>query len=131
MGSSEAPTDQPGWEEDVNSSSRGGDGAEQQSNSEQSLSQIGSLVSYSINYMDKRWSKFGAEPAAQELGVLREVENASDSEDASVLAEKEESQPSDEDSIDTIEEEVDLSASEGSDTTPLGVQASPQVQTEE
>lgn len=49
--------------------------------------------------------------------MLREIENASDSEDASVLAEKE-SQPSEEDSIDTIEEEVDLSASEGSDTTP-------------
>ena len=61
---------------------------------------------------------------------MREVENASDSEDASVLAEKE-SQPSEEDSIDTIEEEVDLSASEGSDTTPLGVQASPSLPKEE
>lgn len=75
--------------------------------------------------MDKRTSKFGS--AAQGLGVLREVANASDSEDASVLAEKE-SQPSEEDSIDTIEEEVDLSASEGSDTTPL---EAPSLQKEE
>ena len=29
-------------------------GSDQQSNSEQSLSQIGSLVSYSINYMEKQ-----------------------------------------------------------------------------
>lgn len=41
----------------MNTSSRGGNEVEQASNSEQSLSQIGSLVSYSINYMDKRTNK--------------------------------------------------------------------------
>lgn len=58
--------------------------AEQQSNSEQSLSQIGSLVSYSINYMEKQ-QKQGRR---KELGVLAETDRASDS-DNSLLVEKE------------------------------------------
>lgn len=91
-------------------------GSDQQSNSEQSLSQIGSLVSYSINYMEKQ-NKLMTQ---SKLGVLEEV-RGSDS-DNSLLVEKEsqenQSSHEEDESIDTIEEEVDLSQSEGSDHEP-------------
>jgi len=92
--------------------------AEQQSQSDQSLSVIGSLVSYSINYMEKH-SKLG-----KQLGVLAETDRASDS-DNSLMVEKEsqerQSSPEEDESIDTIEEEVDLSQSEGSDHEPANI----------
>ena len=75
---------------------------------------IGSLVSYTINYMEKNTIRGGGGHSSQhDHDRINEVEHSdSDSDgDHSLLAEKEDSHSDD---IDTIEEEVDLS-SEGSD----------------
>lgn len=72
---------------------------------------IGSLVSYTINYMEKNTVHGGRHD--YDIDRIREVDHSDSDEDDdhSMLAEKEEDSHSD---IDTIEEEVDLS-SEGSD----------------
>lgn len=71
---------------------------------------IGSLVSYTINYMEKGTVQdAGGQSSRHDEDRINEVDH-SDSDDHSLLAEKEDSHSD----IDTIEEEVDLS-SEGSD----------------
>lgn len=71
---------------------------------------IGSLVSYTINYMEKRSLRgAGGQSSRHDEDRINEVDH-SDSDDHSLLAEKEDSHSD----IDTIEEEVDLS-SEGTD----------------
>ena len=76
-----------------------------------SHSQIGSLVSYTINYMEKK-SLPGAKSSKHDGEQAERHLDSDESDDNSMLVEKEEDSHSD---IDTIEEEVDLSASEGSD----------------
>lgn len=80
--------------------------------SDVSQSQIGSLVSYTINYMDKKSKK------GKELVGIDEQDKSSNSDQNSLIVERESegrSSTDDDDSIDTIHEEVDISASEGSD----------------
>ena len=75
---------------------------------------IGSLVSYTINYMEKNTIRgAGGHSSRHDGDRIGEVEHSDSDEDDdhSMLVEKEEDSHSD---IDTIEEEVDLS-SEGSD----------------
>ena len=75
---------------------------------------IGSLVSYTINYMEKNTIKGAGGHSSLHPGDRIDEVYHSDSDeddDHSLLAEKEDDDHSD---IDTIEEEVDLS-SEGSD----------------
>lgn len=86
----------------------------EEEDSEYSQSQIGSLVSYTINYMEKKSVRGLGGQSSRHDGDGRGGAGHSDSDeddDNSLLAEKEEDSHSD---IDTIEEEVDLS-SEGSD----------------
>jgi hypothetical protein len=75
-----------------------------------SQSQIGSLVSYTINYMEKKSHK-AYQSSQRDADHLANQEIGEDSDDHSLLAEKEDSHSD----IDTIEEEVDISQSEGSD----------------
>ena len=101
-----------GSNHDVHSTSgRGKDleGTIKEDDSEYSASQIGSLVSYTINYMEKKSFK-GAGISTTIGERLGEEGNTDSDEDNSALAEREDSHSD----IDTIEEEVDLS-SEGSD----------------
>ena len=87
-------------------------GAIEEEDSEYSQT-IGSLVSYTINYMEKGTYKGAGGQSSRHDGDRIGGEEHSDSDeddDHSLLAEKEDSHSD----IDTIEEEVDLS-SEGSD----------------
>ena len=72
---------------------------------------IGSLVSYTINYMEKQTIKGAGQSSRHDFERHDVGHTDSESDDHSLIAEKEEDSHS---SIDTIEEEVDLS-SEGSD----------------
>ena len=92
-------------------SGRGGLGSTvKEDESEYSASQIGSLVSYTINYMEKKSFKGAgiSTTIGEQHGEEGDID--SDDDDNSALAEREDSHSD----IDTIEEEVDLS-SEGSD----------------
>ena len=72
---------------------------------------IGSLVSYTINYMEKGTVRGGGGRSSHHDGErVGGVDHSDSDDDNSLLAEKEDSHSD----IDTIEEEVDLS-SEGSD----------------
>jgi len=72
---------------------------------------IGSLVSYTINYMENKTIRgAGGQSSRHDCERHDEGHTDSESDDHSLIAEKEDSHSS----IDTIEEEVDLS-SEGSD----------------
>ena len=83
-----------------------------------SNSQIGSLVSYSINYMEQKTTGRQQSLAPAERMI------DSESGDNSLIVERESeqghSQSDDDDSIDSIHEEVDISQSEGSEQETSG-----------
>ena len=86
------------------------DGTIKEDDSEYSASQIGSLVSYTINYMEKKSFKGAGISTTIGERLGEEGHTDSDDDDNSALAGGEDSHSD----IDTIEEEVDIS-SEGSD----------------